>query len=71
MTKEIIGIIASVIIIFGFTFKDELLIRFFNFIGAGLWLIYGVLTNSSSVILFNVILIVLQIKHIYSLLVKK
>lgn len=64
---EWFGIIGSIAIIIAFTFKDEKKIRIADTIGAGLFVVYGVIIHSISNILLNSILIVIQIANLYRL----
>lgn len=61
---EGIGIVATIAIIIAFTTKGELKIRVIDTIGAIIFVVYGVLIQSLSVILLNVVLIGIQIYHI-------
>lgn len=61
---EVIGIIATIAIIIAFTTKGELKIRVIDTIGAVIFVVYGVLIQSLSVILLNVVLIGIQLYHI-------
>jgi uncharacterized membrane-anchored protein YitT (DUF2179 family) len=61
---EIIGLIASVFILVSFLFRNELLIRLVNSIGATLFVIYGVIIGAWSVWILNIALLVV---HIYFL----
>ena len=50
---EIIGVIASVIVLISFVMNGEKKIRIINIIGALLFVIYGVLINAFSVWFLN------------------
>jgi len=67
MNVEIIGIIASVIILIGFLFRKETTIRKINIVGALFFVIYGIINNAISVWFLNGMLIVI---HLYYLLKK-
>ena len=62
--NEAIGLVATILIIAGFLLDGETKIRSANIIGAGLYVIYGILIGSPSNILLNGILILV---HIYKL----
>lgn len=68
MFVEAIGIIATVIILIGFLFKNPKYIRTINIFGCIVFVIYGVLINSVSVWLVNGALVFV---HIYHLLKKE
>lgn len=68
MNLEIIGTIASGIVLLSFLEKEERKIRVINVFGAGLFVIYGLLTGAFSVWLLNGILILI---HGWRLLGKK
>lgn len=62
--NEVIGLVATILIIAGFLLDGETKIRSVNIIGAGLYVIYGILIESPSNILLNGILIFV---HVYKL----
>lgn len=62
---EIIGTIASIIVLLSFLMKGEKRIRLINILGAITFVIYGVLIGAFSVWLLNSILVVI---HIYKLI---
>jgi uncharacterized membrane protein YczE len=64
---ESIGIIATLTIIVAFLMKGELKIRVIDTVGAVIFVAYGVLIGSLSVILLNVVLIFIQLYHINKL----
>lgn len=67
MNFEIIGTIASLIVLISFTFKRERKIRIINIIGAILFVFYGALNGSFAVWFLNAALILI---HLYKLLKK-
>ena len=67
MNFEIIGTLASVIVLISFTFKSEKKIRVVNIIGAILFVVYGALNGSFAVWFLNAALILI---HLYKLLKK-
>lgn len=60
MLVEIVGIVATLFILFAFSLSDVKKIRFFDIIGALLFVIYGMLINSISVWLLNSVLIIIN-----------
>lgn len=62
---EIIGTIASIIVLLSFLMKGERRIRLINIFGALVFVIYGVLIGAFSVWFLNSILVVI---HIYKLI---
>ena len=57
---EIIGTIASVIVLLSFLVTDEYRIRIINIYGAALFVVYGVISGAFSVWLLNGILVVVH-----------
>ena len=64
---ELLGIIASLFVISAFLFKNVKIIRILDGIGALLYVIYGVLIHSYANILLNIVLIIVQIYHLFRL----
>ncbi len=62
---EIIGTIASIIVLLSFLMKGEKRIRLINILGALVFVIYGVLIGAFSIWFLNSILVVI---HIYKLI---
>jgi hypothetical protein len=67
MTIEIIGWIATLFIIVSFIQKDIIKLRIFSLVGAILWVIYGFLIMSYSIIFLNIIIVLIQIFYILKL----
>lgn len=67
MNIEVLGVLASVIVLISFTMPNEKSIRMTNIIGAILFVIYGIFVNAFSVWLLNGILCFV---HLYKLLKK-
>ena len=67
MNFEEIGTIASIIVLISFLCKSERKIRIINIIGALLFVIYGALIGSFSILFLNGSLILI---HLYNLLKK-
>lgn len=64
---EILGIVASLFIILAFLFKDIRIIRILDTVGALLYVIYGILIQSSANIFLNTVLILIQIYRLIEL----
>ena len=56
-TLEIVGWIATFVVIGSFLVNDMLKLRSINLIGATLWLIYGIIASSYSIIFLNVVVL--------------
>ena len=67
MLIEALGILASILIICAFMFKDIRIIRILDAIGAALYILYGVLIHSFPNILLNLFLVIIQIYHLIKL----
>lgn len=65
---ELIGVLASLIVLFSFVLNGEKAIRLVNILGAVLFVLYGVLIGSFSVWFLNGALFFV---HIYKLCFKK
>lgn len=61
---EAIGLAGTLFILFAFTFTDQRKIRIYDGIGAGLFVLYGIIIHSFSTVLLNIALIGV---HIYKL----
>jgi hypothetical protein len=57
---EILGTIASVIVLLSFIVTEEKRIRIINIFGAALFVVYGIMINAFSVWLLNGILILVH-----------
>ena len=66
-TLDIIGWVASAFVILSFLINDMLRLRIVNLVGASLWLAYGVVDLSSSIIFLNIVIVSIQIFKIYHL----
>lgn len=65
MNYEILGIIASTLVLISFLFKKERSIRLVNILGAIMFVIYGLLINALSVWLLNGILIFIHLYYLH------
>jgi Bacterial inner membrane protein len=68
---EIIGYIASLIVIISLVMKSVLRLRIISFVGAVLWLIYGVMLNAPPIYITNGIIIAINIYFLYQMLSEK
>ena len=68
---EIVGWIATFVVIGSFLVNDMLKLRSINLMGATLWLIYGIIASSYSIIFLNVVVMSIQIFKINQLLKNK
>jgi len=68
-TLDIIGWAAAVFVIISFLINDMLWLRIVNMVGASLWLTYGIMDTSNSIIFLNVIIVSIQFYKI-SLILK-
>lgn len=64
MMVEVLGVIASIVVLISFLFKQEKYIRLVNILGALCFVVYGLLLGAFSVWFLNGALIVI---HIYYL----
>lgn len=65
--SEVVGYIATVIVLISWFLKDQKQMRIVNIFGAAGWIISGVLSGSLSLIIFNVTLSVLQAYRLYEM----
>jgi len=65
---EVVGWIATLIVISSFLINDMLRLRTVNLIGAFCWLIYGILAVSSSIIFLNIVIVGIQSFKIWKLI---
>ena len=59
-TLELIGWIGNTFVIISFLHNDTLKLRSYNLVGASVWLIYGIVANSYSIIFLNIVVISIQ-----------
>ena len=67
---EIVGWSATAFVIFSFLINNMLWLRTINLVGAFLWLLYGIIDVSYSIIFLNVVIVSIQIFKIIGLLQK-
>jgi len=65
---ELIGWIGNVFVVISFLNNDTLKLRSYNLVGASLWLVYGIVAGSFSIIFLNVVVISIQIVKIIQIL---
>ena len=65
---ELIGWIGNVFVVISFLNNDTLKLRSYNLVGASLWLVYGIVAGSFSIIFLNIVVISIQIVKITQIL---
>ncbi len=65
---ELIGWIGNVFLVISFLNNDTLKLRSYNLVGASLWLVYGIVAGSFSIIFLNIVVISIQIVKITQIL---
>jgi hypothetical protein len=68
---EIVGWVATFVVIGSFLINDMLKLRSVNLVGATLWLVYGVIAGSLSIMFLNIVVMSIQIFKIRQLLNNK
>jgi len=68
---EIIGWVATLMIITSFLIEDMLWLRIVSLIGSILWVTYSIMTNQLSLVVLNGTLIIIQVWKIHKLLKNK
>lgn len=68
---EIVGWIATFVVIGSFLINDMLKLRSVNLVGATLWLIYGIIAGSFSIMFLNIVVMCIQVFKIRQLLKNK
>lgn len=71
MNIEILGWVATLIIIISFLVNDIKTLRTFSLIGAILWVVYGFVIQSSSIVFLNLVIVGIQIYKLYKIKLKK
>lgn len=67
MSIEVLGTIASVVVLMSFLMKGELKIRVINIIGAVIFVIYGILIDAFSVWFLNGALCIVHLYKLFKL----
>ena len=70
-TLDIVGWAATIFIIISFLINNMLWLRIINMVGAALWLTYGIIDTSYSIIFLNVIIVSIQFYKISVILKPK
>ena len=70
-TLNIVGWAATIFIIISFLINNMLWLRIINMVGASLWLTYGIIDTSYSIIFLNVIIVSIQFYKISVILKPK
>ena len=70
-TLELVGWIATFVVIGSFLVNDMIKLRSINLVGATLWLIYGIIASSYSIIFLNIVVMSIQIFKINQLIKNK
>lgn len=65
--SEVVGYIASVIVALSLLMRNVYKLRIFNFIGAVLFVIYGIMINATAVWLVNLFVAVVDLYYLYEL----
>ena len=65
--SEIVGYIATVIVLISWFLTDQKQMRIVNIFGAAGWIVSGILSGSLSLIVFNATLSLLQLYRLYEL----
>ena len=68
---EIVGWITTFVVIGSFLINDMLKLRSVNLVGATLWLIYGIIAGSFSIMFLNIVVMYIQVFKIRQLLKNK
>ena len=64
---EIVGFIASIMIVISFLMNNEKGVRFFNMVGSLVFILYGFMNGALSIILLNTAGIVINVIKIYKI----
>lgn len=64
---EVLGLLATLLVVASFLFQSVVLIRVVNMIGAVLFVAYGLLIHSPSVAIVNTVVIVVQVLQLVKL----
>ena len=70
-TLDVVGWAATLFIIISFLINNMLWLRIINMVGASLWLTYGIIDTSYSIIFLNVIIVSIQFYKISVILKPK
>ena len=70
-TLEVVGWVATFVVIGSFLVNDMIKLRSINLVGATLWLIYGIIASSYSIMFLNIVVMSIQIFKINQLIKNK
>tara|TARA_B100000575_G_scaffold60531_1_gene45981 strand:+ start:96 stop:320 length:225 start_codon:yes stop_codon:yes gene_type:complete len=70
-TLELVGWVATFVVIGSFLVNDMIKLRSINLVGATLWLIYGIIASSYSIMFLNIVVMSIQIFKINKLIKNK
>ena len=62
---ELVGILAGLLVLGSFLFKDQVKIRTVNAVGSVVFVVYGILITSYATIFLNAVMIIVQIHYLY------
>ena len=71
MSIEIIGYLGTAFVLTSFMMSDIKKLRTVNIIGGLLWIVYGIIVGSSSIIVGNVLIVLIQGYKLYKLATKR
>jgi hypothetical protein len=71
MDVEIVGYIATIFILASLSLSNLKLLRIVNSIGGASWIVYGAIIGSSSIMIGNAIMILINIYKYYNEQIKK
>ena len=71
MSIEIIGYLGTAFVLASFMMSDIKKLRTVNIIGGLLWTVYGIIVGSSSIIVGNVLIVLIQGYKLYKLATKR
>lgn len=62
---ELVGILAGLLVLGSFLFKDQVKIRTVNAVGSVVFVAYGILITSYATIFLNAVMIIVQMHYLY------
>ena len=68
---EIIGYIATALVVLSFAMKDLKWLRVINMIGCAVWIAYGLMLDSMPIVITNAGIMLINMGHIVKSLTKK
>ena len=68
---ELIGWIATIFIIISFIQKDMFRLRLLSLVGAGFWIVYGLIAETWSIVFLNVVIFLIQVYWLRRIRLKK